>query len=249
MLQDGLGSVRGVVDSSLNPLESRLYEPYGAPFGTSGTNQTSYGFTGEQTDGSGQVYLRARYYNPSMGVFTGLDPLEGKTLADPMSLNGYSWVEGNVPNAVDPTGECLQSDVCASITDMAIRVALGCNVVPPTVTQPTRTQCCDSHAQPTTVSTVPCQGGPPKIVNYDKICNQNDPTTNDACAVMAYRSLAQAYGQNGCLTWEKLLGTFFYTELGNIINPPANTVWYPTQEVVQSVAKEAAVRLFNQRSA
>ena len=104
MLQDGLGSVRSVVDSNLNPLESRLYEPYGVPFGTSGTSQTSYGFTGEQTDGSGQVYLRARYYNPSIGVFSTLDPFEG-SFGRPISLNGYSWVEGNVVNALDPSGQ------------------------------------------------------------------------------------------------------------------------------------------------
>ncbi len=38
-----------------------------------------------------------------MGVFTARDPYEG-TPARPMSLNGYSWVEGNVVNAVDPSG-------------------------------------------------------------------------------------------------------------------------------------------------
>ena len=103
MLQDGLGSVRSVVNSSLNSLESRLYDPYGTPFGTSGTSQTSYGFTGEQTDGSGQVYLRARYYAPSLGVFTELDPFEG-SFGRPMSLNRYSWVQGNTPNATDPAG-------------------------------------------------------------------------------------------------------------------------------------------------
>ncbi|MEO8394847.1 MAG: RHS repeat-associated core domain-containing protein, partial [Chloroflexota bacterium] len=103
MLQDGLGSVRGVADNSANPLESRKYAPYGEPTQLSGTSQTSYGFTGEMTDASGQVYLRARYYNPSIGVFTGLDPFEGMAQR-PMSLNGYSWVEGNVINAVDPSG-------------------------------------------------------------------------------------------------------------------------------------------------
>ncbi|HVU10244.1 MAG TPA: RHS repeat-associated core domain-containing protein, partial [Phototrophicaceae bacterium] len=76
MLQDGLGSVRSVVDSSLNPLESRLYEPYGVPFGTSGTSQTSYGFTGEMTDANNLLYLRARYYAPSLGVFTAQDYVE-----------------------------------------------------------------------------------------------------------------------------------------------------------------------------
>lgn len=117
MLQDGLGSVRSVVDDSLSVLESRLYEPYGKSFGTSGTSQTVYGFTGEQTDVNSQVYLRARYYNPSIGVFTGLDPVEGQTCT-PMSLNRYSYVAGNVVNAVDPSGMIYEKpstwDGCSS---------------------------------------------------------------------------------------------------------------------------------------
>lgn len=38
-------------------LESRNYDPYGTPFGATGTSQTPYGFTGEQTDSNGLVYL------------------------------------------------------------------------------------------------------------------------------------------------------------------------------------------------
>jgi len=60
-------------------------------------------FTGEQTDANGQIYLRARYYDPATGVFTALDPFEG-TMQRPMSMNGYSWVEGNPINFTDPTG-------------------------------------------------------------------------------------------------------------------------------------------------
>lgn len=29
-----------------------------------------------------------------------------------MSLNGYSWVEGRVPNAVDPSGNCVEDRIC-----------------------------------------------------------------------------------------------------------------------------------------
>jgi len=36
-------------------------------------------------------------------VFTGLDPWEGMAQR-PMSLNGYSWVEGRVSNLIDSTG-------------------------------------------------------------------------------------------------------------------------------------------------
>jgi RHS repeat-associated protein len=60
-------------------------------------------FTGELLDANDLLYLRARYYNPALGVFTALDPLEGDT-ARAMSLNRYGYVAGNVVNAVDPSG-------------------------------------------------------------------------------------------------------------------------------------------------
>jgi len=68
-----------------------------------GTMDSGYGFTGEQIDPNELVYLRARYYDPNVGVFASLDPFEGFD-SSPMSLNGYSWVEGNVANWSDPTG-------------------------------------------------------------------------------------------------------------------------------------------------
>jgi RHS repeat-associated protein len=34
-------------------------------------------FTGELIDANALLYLRARYYHPALGVFTGLDPVEG----------------------------------------------------------------------------------------------------------------------------------------------------------------------------
>jgi hypothetical protein len=54
------------------------------------------------------IYLRALYYFPAKGIFTSLDPFEG--IPDsPMSLNGYSYVEGNPVNRRDPSGECPQN--------------------------------------------------------------------------------------------------------------------------------------------
>lgn len=65
---------------------------------------TGPAFTGEWRDTNALQYHRARYYAPSLGIFPSLDPWEG--LFDrPMSLNGYAWVEGNVVNLTDPSGE------------------------------------------------------------------------------------------------------------------------------------------------
>ena len=66
--------IRGVVEADLNVLESRQYSPCGESCGSKETNQTPFGlFAGEPTVGSGLVYLRARYYDPSPGAFPGLD--------------------------------------------------------------------------------------------------------------------------------------------------------------------------------
>jgi RHS repeat-associated protein len=101
--QDGLGSVRMQLDDTVGVDAIQNIGPYGDLFGVQGTIDMPFGFTGEQVDENNLVYLRARYYDPNLGVFNALDPYEG-TRDRPMSMNGYSWVEGNVPNAIDPSG-------------------------------------------------------------------------------------------------------------------------------------------------
>ncbi len=101
--QDGLGSVRSLIDATLGVDTTHTYDPYGNYIGTAPTD-SYFGFTGEQTDANGQLYLRARYYNPALAIFPSLDPFEG-TMARPMSLNGYAYVEGNPILHTDPAGQ------------------------------------------------------------------------------------------------------------------------------------------------
>ncbi|MBC6957617.1 MAG: RHS repeat-associated core domain-containing protein [Chloroflexi bacterium] len=106
MLHDGLGSVRGVFDGTLQ--NAAEYDPFGEPIVA--LAGTAYGFTGELTDGNGLVYLRARYLVPGLGTFASRDPWRGSASA-PRTWNGYAWVEGNVVNRVDPGGmaSCFSS--------------------------------------------------------------------------------------------------------------------------------------------
>jgi RHS repeat-associated protein len=103
MVQDGLNSVRSVVDNELAVLESVVNDPFGNPTAIVGMPQTAYGYTGEPTDPNGLVYLRERYYNPSMGAFISQDPYAG-SMNDPMTLNGYAYVQNNPVNRIDPSG-------------------------------------------------------------------------------------------------------------------------------------------------
>lgn len=54
-------------------------------------------------DEAGNVYLRARLYDPTIGRFLTKDTYEGET-EDPQSLNLYTYCQDNSVNYVDPTG-------------------------------------------------------------------------------------------------------------------------------------------------
>jgi len=108
-LGDALGSVRQLTDAQGEITLANAYEPYGILAQTVGNAQTSYGFTGEFTDPSGMVYLRARYYNPNDGRFNTRDTWEGD-YNSPLSLNRWLYVEGNPINNSDPSGKCTEDD-------------------------------------------------------------------------------------------------------------------------------------------
>jgi RHS repeat-associated protein len=101
-VQDALGSIRSMVSSANAPVDIRQYAPYGEPTQLGGTAATVYGFTGEPTDTSGLVYLRARYMRPGIAAFLSLDPVvEG---------NRYGYVGGNPVMWTDPSGRVACMD-------------------------------------------------------------------------------------------------------------------------------------------
>ncbi|MCZ7670549.1 MAG: RHS repeat-associated core domain-containing protein [Chloroflexi bacterium] len=83
------------------------YNPYGTILAQTGTSSTVYGYTGEQEDSAtGLVYLRARYYNPTLQVFMGKDPCRGDKMR-PMTQHGYAYGYNSPPNFNDPSGLCV----------------------------------------------------------------------------------------------------------------------------------------------
>jgi RHS repeat-associated protein len=68
-LGDVLGSMRQLTNTSGDVTLTKSYAPYGNLAQSTGSALTSYGFTGEFTDASGLVYLRARYYESLTGRF------------------------------------------------------------------------------------------------------------------------------------------------------------------------------------
>jgi RHS repeat-associated protein len=110
-LGDALNSVRQVAnDGGTVPL-ARNYDPFGKTAQTIGTAQTDYGFTGEFTDASGLIYLRARYYESLTGRFTTRDRWGGNNNT-PQTLNRYIYSINNPINHTDPSGKCPIPLIC-----------------------------------------------------------------------------------------------------------------------------------------
>jgi RHS repeat-associated protein len=103
-LGDAVGSVRQMTATSGTVIYASTYDPYGVSIQTYGAAQTAYGFTNEYTS-QGLVYLRSRYYSPSIGRFLTRDTWEGDP-SNPLSFNGWSYGEGNPINLIDPSGQC-----------------------------------------------------------------------------------------------------------------------------------------------
>jgi len=117
-LGDALGSVRQLVSSAGNVTLAKNYEAYGTVLSSAGSGASMYGYTGEQTDNTGLVFLRARYYAPTQGRFIQHDAWPGN-YQQPHTLNGWNYTEGNPVNHTDPSGHdpswCdgrLDADVC-----------------------------------------------------------------------------------------------------------------------------------------
>jgi RHS repeat-associated protein len=121
MLADGLGSVRvEMVGSTVET--TTTYEPYGKVLAQTGETGTVYGYTGEQYDAlTNLVYLRARYYNPSLKLFMSRDPFPGYATLS-ISQNGYVYVHANPVNLTDPSGKLIPLLIAGGI---AIGVVTG----------------------------------------------------------------------------------------------------------------------------
>ena len=88
LLGDSLGSVRTEMDGN-TILAVQSYSPFGEVTQTFGGAISDYSWAGEQRDNeTGFIYLRARYFNPTLRTFMGRDPHKGY-MNHPMSYNLY----------------------------------------------------------------------------------------------------------------------------------------------------------------
>jgi RHS repeat-associated protein len=102
---DHLGSVRRLTDETGMVTDGYTYTAFGTLLAHNGTDPQPYAFTGEPYDPNvGFQYQRARWMDPRVGRFTGMDPWTGNSF-EPHTLHRYSYVGGDPLNRVDPSGE------------------------------------------------------------------------------------------------------------------------------------------------
>ena len=119
---DTLGSPRVITNSTGSVVSRHDYLPFGQElFAGTGGRTTAQGysasdgvrqhFTQQERDvETGLDYFNSRYYSSSQGRFSSADVFVGR-LANPQTLNLYSYVKNNPLKYVDPSGHSPQDPI------------------------------------------------------------------------------------------------------------------------------------------
>ncbi|MFC3800977.1 RHS repeat domain-containing protein [Cohnella sp. GCM10012308] len=103
-LYNGHGDVVQIVDENGTVVNKYSYDVWGTPTAQVEGVPNAFKYSGETYDSeTGLYYLRARYYDPSVGRFINEDTYEGQ-INNPLSLNIYTYVENNPLIYTDPSG-------------------------------------------------------------------------------------------------------------------------------------------------
>ncbi|MCT4618890.1 MAG: hypothetical protein N4A62_05825 [Marinisporobacter sp.] len=103
-LYNGHGDVVQIVDQNGNVVNSYEYDVWGNIKNQKETIENPFKYAGEIYDKeTGLYYLRARYYDPTIGRFISEDSYEGQ-VTNPLSLNLYTYCYNNPLMHVDPSG-------------------------------------------------------------------------------------------------------------------------------------------------
>ena len=98
------GNVVQLLDESGNVTKTYEYDSFGNEVKPEKKDENPYRYCGEYYDKeTKEVYLRARYYEPSVGRFITRDTYTGES-DEPLSLHLYTYCENDGVNAWDPSG-------------------------------------------------------------------------------------------------------------------------------------------------
>ena len=96
---DGHGNITKLTDSTGTIVKTYVYDAFGVEHNIDSNDTNPFRYCGEYYDREiGQIYLRARYYDPSLGRFTQSDPAMAGD-------NWYVYCSNDPINMIDPYGE------------------------------------------------------------------------------------------------------------------------------------------------
>ena len=102
------GNVVQLLDESGNVTKTYEYDSFGNEVKPEKKDENPYRYCGEYYDKeTEEVYLRARYYEPSVGRFITRDTYTGES-DEPLSLHLYTYCENDGVNAWDPSGHKIK---------------------------------------------------------------------------------------------------------------------------------------------
>ena len=103
-LFNGHGDVTALTDKNGTVTKTYEYDAFGNEINPSTTDTNPFRYCGEYYDSeTGSIYLRARYYNPSIGRFTAEDPIKD-------GLNWYAYASQNPVMFMDPWGLAITKE-------------------------------------------------------------------------------------------------------------------------------------------
>jgi RHS repeat-associated protein len=122
---DAIGSTRAITDSVGFVTDRYTYDAFGGLLDQTETFGNSFQFAGEQRDSAtGLDYMRARYYDPSLGRFISKDAFSG-FLSDPYSQHDYQYAHANPVRFTDPTGYFTMDDLMGTLNAVGALAAIG----------------------------------------------------------------------------------------------------------------------------
>ena len=108
--QNAHGDVVNLTDATGAISKSYTYDAFGVEKNIDDSDTNAFRYCGEYYDAeTGTIYLRARYYDPSMGRFISRDSFAGEN-NDPLSLNLYTYCKGNPISLKDSSGHWFGLD-------------------------------------------------------------------------------------------------------------------------------------------
>lgn len=128
---DLLGTPVVTTNGSGNITWEADYKPFGEKAETNSTSGNRIGYTGHMDDAAtGLTYMQARYYDPVVGRFYGVDPV-GFSAANPHTFNRYAYSNNNPYTYKDPDGKIANfifGGFSAAVQNVAMQhleIALG----------------------------------------------------------------------------------------------------------------------------